>query len=134
MQLQASPGPLSLTDEIDGLLLRAPKPSVQELADFLKLYVKGPGRDAAGRALIARGVDQAAIVSALAWLDVRDAFDWKIVWGVASTISMAASAYHGYRRNQSVGWAIWWALMGAAFPIFVPVLALAQGFGRRKAA
>lgn len=134
MQLQASTGPLSLTEEIDGLLLRSPKPTSSELAEFLKLYVKGAGRDAAARALIARGVDQKAVASALAWLEVSGAFNWRIVWGIASTVSMAASAFHGYRRNQSIGWAIWWALMGAAFPVFTPILALAQGYGRRKAA
>jgi hypothetical protein len=44
--------------------------------------------------------------------------------------SVAASAYHGYRRNRSVGWAIWWAAMGGLFPIVTPAIALAQGFGQ----
>lgn len=134
MQLQASTGPLSLTEEIDGLLLRSPKPSSSEIATFLKLYVKGAGRDAAARALIARGVDQAAVGSALAWLEVSDGFNWTLIWGIASTLSMAASAYHGYKRNQSVGWAIWWAIMGTVFPVLTPAIAVAQGFGRRRAA
>lgn len=45
--------------------------------------------------------------------------------------SIGLSAYHGYRRNDSVGWAIWWALMGGLFPIVTPAIALAQGFGQR---
>src|SRR5262249_46244499 len=29
-------------------------------------------------------------------------------WVIVRTASMAASAYHGYRRNDSIGWALWW--------------------------
>jgi hypothetical protein len=53
-------------------------------------------------------------------------------WGLIGTASMAASAWHGYRRNRSVGWAIWWALMGAMFPVVTPVIGVAQGWGKRK--
>lgn len=56
----------------------------------------------------------------------------RIAWAVLGTASMAASAFHGYRRNQSIGWALVWGLMGGAFPVFTPVVALAQGFGQRK--
>lgn len=57
---------------------------------------------------------------------------YAVIWGALSTVSMAASAYHGYRRNDSVGWALWWGLMGAMFPVITPTIAVAQGFGRRK--
>jgi hypothetical protein len=50
-------------------------------------------------------------------------------WNVIRTVSMVASVYHGYRRNDSVGWALWWGLMGSIFPIITPTIALAQGFG-----
>lgn len=53
-------------------------------------------------------------------------------YGLLSTVSMAASAYHGYKRNNSIGWALIWGLLGAAFPVIVPVIAVAQGFGKRK--
>lgn len=46
------------------------------------------------------------------------------------TAISAACAYHGYKRNESVGWAIWWGIAGAAFPVITPVIALAQGFGK----
>lgn len=49
-----------------------------------------------------------------------------------STIGMAAGAYHGYKRNKSVGWAIGWGLLGGAFPILTGVVAVAQGYGKRK--
>lgn len=54
------------------------------------------------------------------------------LWWVAGTASTAALAYHGYRRNNSIGWALVWALFGGLFwPVSVPI-ALAQGFGVRK--
>lgn len=43
----------------------------------------------------------------------------------------AVGAYHGYKRNDSVGWAIGWALLGGAFPFIVIPVAFAQGFGER---
>jgi hypothetical protein len=56
----------------------------------------------------------------------------RIIWGVLSTASFAASVYHGYKRNDSVGWAIWWGFMGAIFPIVTPTIAFAQGFAKPK--
>lgn len=49
-----------------------------------------------------------------------------------STLSAAASAYHGYRRNGSLGWGLWWALMGGLFPLITPAIGLAQGWGKRQ--
>lgn len=54
------------------------------------------------------------------------------VWALLSTASMAASAYHGYKRNESIGWAVGWGLLGGLFPVIVPTIAVAQGFGKRK--
>lgn len=54
------------------------------------------------------------------------------VYGVASLVSGPALAYHGYKRNDSVGWAIGWYFLGTMFwPIALPV-AIAQGFAERK--
>lgn len=55
-----------------------------------------------------------------------------IAWGVAGTISFAASIYHGYKRNDSLGWALWWGFMGALLPIVTPTVAIAQGFAKPK--
>jgi hypothetical protein len=53
--------------------------------------------------------------------------------GWAVTVGGAAGgAYHGYKRNRSIGWAVWWGLMGALFPIFTIPIAIAQGFGKRE--
>jgi hypothetical protein len=49
---------------------------------------------------------------------------------VLSATSGAACAFHGYKRNRSVGWAVAWGLLGGAFPIITPVIAVAQGFGK----
>lgn len=53
-------------------------------------------------------------------------------WGALSFISMALCTWHGYRRNQSVGWAIVWGLAGAVLPVISVVIAAAQGFGERR--
>jgi len=50
---------------------------------------------------------------------------------VAGTASVGALAYHGYRRNNSIGWALVWGIIGGAFwPLAIPI-SLAQGFGVR---
>jgi hypothetical protein len=49
---------------------------------------------------------------------------------VAQAASVAAGAYHGYKRNNSVGWALWWGFMGWLAPVVTPAIAVAQGFGK----
>lgn len=56
----------------------------------------------------------------------------KVAWALASVAGAAAGAYHGYRRNDSVGWALVWALAGSAFPIITVPIAIAQGFGEER--
>ena len=54
-----------------------------------------------------------------------------VVWGVASTVSMIASAYHGVKRNDgSAGYGVLWGTAGALFPIITPAIALAQGYAK----
>jgi hypothetical protein len=57
---------------------------------------------------------------------------WKQLWAIAAAASIGASAYHGYKRNQSVGWAVIWGVLGGLFPIITPAIALGQGFGVRR--
>jgi len=52
-------------------------------------------------------------------------------WWLLSATSAGLSTYHGYKRNLSIPWALWWALTGGLFPIVVPAIAVAQGFGKR---
>ena len=53
-------------------------------------------------------------------------------WTLAGILSVGASAYHGYKRNNSVGWAIAWGLLGGLAPVITPAVAVAQGFGKPK--
>lgn len=55
-----------------------------------------------------------------------------IFWGLLATAAAGASAYHGYKRNDSLGWAIVWGLLGGIAPVITVPVALAQGFGHRK--
>lgn len=54
-----------------------------------------------------------------------------IVWSLLSTAGVAASAYHGYKRHDSIGWAVLWAIAGGLIPIVTVPVALAQGFGKK---
>ena len=53
-----------------------------------------------------------------------------ISYSIASVAGAGLGAYHGYKRNDSVGWAILWSLLGAAFPVVTIPVALAQGLGK----
>ena len=56
----------------------------------------------------------------------------KVAYAIASMAGSAMGAYHGYKRNDSIGWAIGWAFLGGLFPVIVIPVAFAQGFGERK--
>lgn len=56
----------------------------------------------------------------------------KIGYALAGLAGTAIGAYHGYKRNDSIGWAIGWALLGGLFPIVVIPVAFAQGLGDRE--
>jgi hypothetical protein len=53
-------------------------------------------------------------------------------WKILATVGAASAAYHGYRRNGSIFWASVWSIGGALSPIFTNVVAVAQGYGKRK--
>jgi hypothetical protein len=53
-------------------------------------------------------------------------------WGAVSMISGVASLYHGYKRNNSIGWGLGWYALGVMFPLITPTIAVAQGYGKRK--
>lgn len=56
----------------------------------------------------------------------------KTMLGALGLAGSVAGVYHGYRRNQSVGWALVWGIMGAIVPFVTVPLSLAQGFGQRR--
>jgi hypothetical protein len=52
------------------------------------------------------------------------------IYRFAGMAAGAALAYHGYKRNNSIGWALAWAIVGGlVWPISLGI-AYAQGFGR----
>lgn len=44
----------------------------------------------------------------------------------------AIGVYHGFKRDNSVAWALGWGVMGATLPVLTIPLALAQGIGQPK--
>ena len=109
--------------QADSIAVAAANMSESERADFAS-------------ALILAGVGATAIRDGMegnrgAWMteSTRKTLG---VWSVFTTISAAACAYHGYKRNQSIGWAIWWFVAGGLLFPFTPVVAVAQGFGKPK--
>lgn len=52
------------------------------------------------------------------------------VWRVAGLAAGAALAYHGYKRNNSIPWALAWAVFGGMmWPVGLGI-AYAQGFAK----
>lgn len=87
--------------------------------------------DGLGFSMNGFGADEAPIVMA----DSRPAAfksALAMAYGVASIAGAGIGAYHGYRRNDSVGWAIVWSLLGAIAPVIVIPVAYAQGIGERR--
>lgn len=125
--------PDKLTQEVSGFLLANPTPDPTAVAGFLRLYTGGDRQNAA-KALIAAGVDQHAVASALRFLDVSDRWDFRAVKAVGLLAAASAAAIHGYRRNQSISWAAIWFVMGGIFPVFTTALSIGQGWAKRKGA
>lgn len=59
---------------------------------------------------------------------------WEQLASGVALAGTALGAYHGYKRTESVGWAIGWALLGGLFPFITVPVALAQGFGKHEPA
>jgi len=53
------------------------------------------------------------------------------VYRMLALIGAGAGAYHGYKRNRSVGDAVVWGLLGGIFPVLTIPVSLAQGFGEK---
>lgn len=53
-------------------------------------------------------------------------------YSIASLAATPLLVYHGYKRNESIGWAVVWGLVGGGFWVIGLPLAFAQGFAKRK--
>ena len=104
-------------------------PSIDLVKGFLSQYDK-PDQQVAGNAFIDLGVPAAIVDPALGGGPPVPANTWKYVIAAVSTISGGTAAYHGYKRNQSVGWAVLWFICGAALPVVTQAVAIAQGYGK----
>lgn len=113
---------------IDGFLAPSSAPTTADIKAFLAVYPSDQ-RDAVAQRLIARGVN---VLDVNAALNPASTWSSSKTWGVISIFSGAASAFHGYRRNQSIGWGLAWFVAGSIFPIVIPTIAIAQGYGVRK--
>lgn len=54
------------------------------------------------------------------------------LYALLSVASAGVCAYHGYKRNNSIGWAIGWSIFGGGLPVVAPVVAVAQGYAKPK--
>lgn len=126
-----------MTAPIDAFLLATPRPSSSEVASYLSTF-SGESRYVEAQALIGRGVPSMTVSSALAYLNSRAKAQtfWienkATILGALAVASAAASAYHGTRRNKSIWWGAVWFGLGLTFPVFTPVVALAQGYGKPR--
>jgi hypothetical protein len=59
---------------------------------------------------------------------------WPKVAGVLALASASVSAYHGFKRNQSVWGGVLWFFLGTLFPVVTPIAAIAlpPGFAKKK--
>lgn len=112
---------------------------VSDVQAILEVIATDAERQEIAALAVSLGADPSRVQQALDSLQTKKLFAFKapstpvrIAWGVLATASFAASVYHGYKRNSSVGWAIWWGVMGALFPVITPTIAVAQGFGKPK--
>jgi hypothetical protein len=56
----------------------------------------------------------------------------RAVYGLFSTAAAVSGAYHGYKRNESVGWAVGWFIFGGLLPMLSVPIMFAEGFAERK--
>lgn len=117
-------------DQIAALLATG-SPTPEVIRDFLLMLPTKQWTDTA-TVLMLKGVSPLVVSEGLRLARAQGRPSWKMIAPILTLASASVSAYHGVRRNKSVGWGIWWFVMGATFPLITPTIALAQGFGRSK--
>ena len=118
----------SPSDAVAALLKRTPAPSPADLTSLFQGLPRGLWSQASTD-LVTAGIP-GSIIRAAMYTALKTELDW--VKGALVLLSAAASGYHGARRNGSIFWGAWWFIMGMTFPVFTPVVALAQGYSRKR--
>ena len=92
------------------------------------LAISGLGADATAPVPVAPPVPmQAATMPMAPFPVIPEQPPWRKALGM---VAGAACAYHGFKRNESAGWAVAWAAFGSGAPFLALPIALAQGFGK----
>lgn len=77
-----------------------------------------------------RGIRGLGDVSFATFIDTEHPVE--TMFRVGTVLSLPMLTYHGYKRTNSIGWALVWGLLGTlVWPITIPV-AFAQGFAEKK--
>lgn len=86
--------------------------------------------------LMSAGVPAEKVNAALREVDMRRHLRlrraFRVGFSLVGFASGAAGAYHGYKRNQSVPWAVVWFLGSALFPVVSVPIMLSQGFAKAR--
>ena len=118
------------------LLLAAQQLRPSELADLIS-RLSPAERKQVVIDLLAAGLDPVKVLSALRDLELQREVKirrrMRTIWWTLATAAGGLSAFHGYRRNRSVGWALGWFAAGTILPLPTVVIAIAQGYGKPKA-
>jgi hypothetical protein len=117
------------------LAKRASELSASELADLFD-RLSSSDRDQLMADLIVAGFDPEAVNAAFREMGLRRHLrrrrTVRALLGLVGAAAGAAGAYHGYKRNQSVPWAIAWFAGSAVFPVLAVPIMVAQGFAKQK--
>ena len=130
----------TVTDDVTSFLAMNPTPTSAQITLFLQNYSNPSDQSAAAQALVTAGVDAMLVSSAMQSLSMpsMSVSSWinsAMIFELLAVASAGVSAYHGVKRNHgSIGWGVWWFLMGGLFPVITPIIAIAQkpGFAKPK--
>lgn len=113
---------------VDALIKRAPTPTPEDVTSFFKGLPKKYWSEAS-TALVIAGVPGDVIRSSM-YQALQNEISW--IKGGLTMLSAALTGFHGARRNGSIFWGGVWFVAGLTWPVFTPVVAVAQGFAKRK--
>lgn len=109
--------------------------SKDQLVEFLKQFDSAEQKEVIYD-LLKSGEDPQKVLEATRELAVQHSDRTKknlsILWWTLAAGSGALSAFHGYRRSNSIPKALGWFMAGTILPIPTVVIAIAQGYAKPK--